>query len=199
MFPLIQLALNNFYPKLTRRHDSNSQLWINNSIRLDFEWVLSVLEQLSGVILLESFAWDVNDATQTVYCDACPVGMGFWYPASCIGFHSRTPVCGDPSLIFYFEALCIFSAIADAHYAPRMDRGSRLAVYTDNLNTVNIFNTFQALLGTTTFCKRQSISSLTAITHSASCMSLVSKMLLLTPSLWEIFLTPFLSFSTSKS
>jgi hypothetical protein len=147
VFPLIRPALNNFYPKLKGRRDSNSQLWINNSIRLDFEWALFILEQLQGVNLLESFSWDVSDATQTVYCDACPEGMGFWYPASGIGFHSRTPICGDPSLIFYFEALCVFSALVDAHYAPRMDRRSRLVIYTDNLNTVSIFNTFRALPG----------------------------------------------------
>jgi len=58
------------------------------------------------------------DATYTVYCDACPAGMGFWYPALDLAFYSPTPdddldgLVDCNGLIFYFEAFAFY-----AHFA----------------------------------------------------------------------------------
>ena len=60
-------------------------------------------------------AWDMADASHVVYCNACPLGMGFWYSELQIGFYSPTPWDVDSKLIYYFEALCVLSALLDAH------------------------------------------------------------------------------------
>ena len=145
VYPRLKPALNNFYPKLKGRRDSTSLLWVNNSIRDDFSWALKILDSSPGVRLLKSVYWDVEEATLTIYCDACPEGMGFWYPSLDIGFHSPTPHHDNPDLIFYFEALCVHSALFDAHRRTTGRGNGRFVIYTDNSNTVDIFNTLRAL------------------------------------------------------
>ena len=145
-YPLLRPTLNNFYQKLKGRKDSPKQLYVNESIRKDFIWGLEILRRSKGVLLHRSLAWDVDDASFTIYCDACPKGMGFWYPELNIAFYSETPEVENPNLIFYFEALCVLSAIYDAHCQSRGGNyQARMVVYTDNSNTVNIFSSLRAL------------------------------------------------------
>ena len=68
--------------------------------------------------------------------------MGFWYPKTNEGFVSPTPSDVSPQLIFYFEALCVLSALYNTH---QWSQSKCIVIYTDNLNTVNIFNSFRAL------------------------------------------------------
>jgi hypothetical protein len=145
VYPHIRPALNNFYPKLKGRRDSTSTIWVNNSIREDFSWAVKALTGSSGVHLLKSVYWDPGDATLTVYCDACPEGMGFWYPSLNIAFFSPTPYYENPDLIFYFEALCVHSALFDAHRRTLEKGSGRFLIYTDNSNTVDIFSSLRAL------------------------------------------------------
>ena len=143
VYPLLRPALNNFYPKLKGRKESTVNIHVNNAVREDFEWAIRKLDNSSGVFLLKSLSWDVENATQMVYCDACLEGMGFWYPHLQIAFIAPTPAHWNPNLIFYFEALCVLCALWDIHQ--RSPCGSRLVIYTDNYNTVNIFNTLRCL------------------------------------------------------
>ena len=145
VYPRLRPALNHFYPKLKGRRDSTSLLWVNNLLHDDFNWAVGILQQSTGVHLLKSICWDLTDATHMIYCDVCPDGMGFWYLDLCIGFYSPTPSYKQPDLIFYFEALCVLSALFDAHqHAATGGRGCFL-IYTDNSNTVDIFNTLRTL------------------------------------------------------
>ena len=146
VYPRARPALNNFYPKLKERRDSTSLLWVNNSIREDFSWAVSIIRNSSGVHLLKSVYWGVDEATLTIFCDACPEGMGFWYPDFNIGFYSPTPCYEHPDLIFYFEALCVHSALFDAHRRTGAKENGRFIIYTDNSNTVDIFSSLRALL-----------------------------------------------------
>ena len=90
VYPRVRPALNNFYPKLKGHRDSTATLWVNNSIQDDFTWAIRALENSSGVHLLKSVYWGSSEATFTVFCDACPEGMGFWYPDLHVGFYSPT-------------------------------------------------------------------------------------------------------------
>ena len=145
VYPRIRPALNNFYPKLRGRRDSTSLIWVNNSIRDDFTWAVKVLQNYSGVRLLKSIYWGIDEATLTIFCDACPEGMGFWYPDLDIAFYSQTPHHEHPDLIFYFEALCVHSALFDTHRRTTSTGTGRFLIYTDNSNTVDIFSSFRAL------------------------------------------------------
>jgi len=119
VFPLLRPCLNNFYPKTSGSHHPMRRIWINNAIRDDFAWAARHIEASSGVHLLRSSHWDISSADITAYCDACPEGMGFWYPSSNLAFYSPTPPNLHLSAIFYFEALCVLCALTDA--ASRLD------------------------------------------------------------------------------
>ena len=88
VYPRLRPALNNFYPKLRGHCDSTSLIWVNNNIQEDFSWAVKILESSSGIRLLKLVTWDSNDATLTIFCNACPKGMGFWYPDLDIAFYS---------------------------------------------------------------------------------------------------------------
>ena len=145
VYPRLRPALNNFYPKLKGRRDSSSLIWVNNSICEDFSWAAKVLDSSSGVRLLRSVFWSTDDATLTIFCDACPEGMGFWYPDLNIGFYSPTPSYEHPDLIFYFEALCVHSALFDAYRRTSPTLAGCFIIYTDNSNTVDIFSSLRVL------------------------------------------------------
>ncbi|KAJ7865512.1 hypothetical protein B0H13DRAFT_1637057 [Mycena leptocephala] len=71
--------------------------------------------------------------------------MGFWEPATELGWF-----CGEEDLpcevtadtIFYLDALCV--APAFEHVDPEFEL-RKIVVYTDNTNTVDIFNSLCAL------------------------------------------------------
>ena len=143
VFPLLRPCLNNFYPKLSGSHDPTRRIWVNNMIRDDLAWAARHIESSDGVHLLRSSNWDVSSADLTVYCDACPEGLGFWYPSTHLGFYAPTPPNPLASAIFYFEALCVLCALSDA--ARHIENGARLLIYTDNLNSMHIFNSLSCL------------------------------------------------------
>jgi hypothetical protein len=64
--------------------------------------------------------------------------MGFWYTSLRLGFQSNLPPCSPVEDIFFYEALCVASAIHDG--ITRLPHNGRLAVSTDSLNTVYLFN-----------------------------------------------------------
>ena len=117
----------------------------NNSIQDDFSWVVKVLNESSGVCLLKSVYWNSHEATFTILCDACPDGMGFWYLDLNITYYSPTPCHEHPDLMFYFEALCVHSALFDAHWWTALGRNGCFLIYIDNSNTVDIFSSLWVL------------------------------------------------------
>ncbi|KAJ3488344.1 hypothetical protein NLJ89_g11627 [Agrocybe chaxingu] len=143
VYPLLRPALNNLYPKIQGKQAPNEKIWVNKAIKEDFEWAKKKMECSTGVLLLRSLSWDINNALHTILCDACPEGMGFWYPNLLLAFYARTPSATLTSLISFYEALCVLSALREAHY--RSPLKSRFVIYTDNFNAVSIFNSLQAL------------------------------------------------------
>jgi hypothetical protein len=106
---------------------------------------MRLLADCSGVRLLKSVYWGSGEASLTIFCDACPEGMGFWYPEFNIGFYSPTPCHEHPDLIFYFEALCVHSALFDAHRRTSTKGSGRFLIYTDNSNTIDVFSSLRVL------------------------------------------------------
>ena len=143
VFPLARPGLSNVYDKLRGVNTRSGSLWVNTAVRNDLTWTLALLQSSSGLLLLDNVHWDPSTADFTIYCDACPTGMGFWYPSLAIGFYADTPLNANSSLIFFFEALCVLSAIADA--CSRAAFPCRIVCFTDNSNTVDIFSSLHAL------------------------------------------------------
>jgi hypothetical protein len=121
----------------------DQRIYINNAIRDDLMWAISHIEQLGGVHLLKSFSWSPDEANFVIFCDACPEGMGFWYPVSKDGYYAPTPVNVPTNVIFYYETLSVLSALVNVQ--TKAPRGSKILIYTDNANTVDIFRTLWCL------------------------------------------------------
>lgn len=118
----------------------NKYIRINNAVCTDLEWAASHLERDTGIRILHQINWDTSSANVTLYCDVCLEGMGFWSPDKCVGYYSPVPETTTEEHIFYYEALCVLSAI---HYVTDflcVPPTSKILIYTDNDNTVAIFN-----------------------------------------------------------
>ena len=137
VYPLLCPALNNFYAKMSGKRLKDQRIYINNAVRDDLTWALTHLESSDGIHLFKSFSWSPSLADFVIYCDACPTGLGFWYPKSKDGYYAPTPVQVPTNAIFYFESLSVLLALINVqHKAPR---GSKIIIFTDNQNTVDMF------------------------------------------------------------
>ena len=145
VYPLLKPALSNVYAKMSHSKPDKplTKLYVNNSIRSDLLWAIDHLTRLPGTRVLQSRNWDPDNADLVAYCDASLDGLGFWYPGLSAGFWSVIPENPPKDTIFYFEALSVLSAII--HSTSFGFPINKLTVYTDNLNTVQMFNSFSAL------------------------------------------------------
>lgn len=95
---------------------------------------------------MKAAAWGPLDTDLLVLCDACLSGMAYWIPTRVCTFAAdcgRTPP-GLEDNSFWFEALTVLAALewVVEHISPPP---RRLAIYTDNLNTVQMFESHRAL------------------------------------------------------
>jgi hypothetical protein len=118
-------------------------VYINNAIRSDLSWAVNNLKNSSGVHILKSITLPPSSADFTIYCDTCPEGMGFWYPISKDGYYAPTPVNVPSGVIFYFKSLCVVSALVNVQ--SKAAKGSKILIYMDNQNTVDIFRSLRCL------------------------------------------------------
>ncbi|KAJ7162650.1 hypothetical protein C8R43DRAFT_880182 [Mycena crocata] len=150
MYFLLRPALSNVYNKMAGMSLQHASIYINAPIKSDLRWFLHHLRKSDGMLFFAALDWNpVTETDLTIYCDASlRLGMGFWIPELLLGFYSSVP--GDPpaETIFFFEALCVVSALRWFCGHPRAtlprSRPARLTVFTDNQNTVNIFNSLCA-------------------------------------------------------
>ncbi|KAJ3532167.1 hypothetical protein NMY22_g7856 [Coprinellus aureogranulatus] len=141
VYPALRPALNRVYPKMVGRPSPFSQIYVNNAVRYDLLWALSRIRRLGGTRLITATTWDPREADVFIYADACLEGMGFWYPDHRVGFYAPTPTDPPSKLIYYFEALCVVSALT--HATQNGARHARVVIYTDNFNTVDIFSSLR--------------------------------------------------------
>lgn len=142
VFPLLRPSLNNLYDKIKGK-EQGARVWANTAMREDLMWAKDKMDLLSGVRLLKSMVWEVNDATCVAETDACPQGFAFWYPNLHLGFTTSTPLDTPPSQIIFYEALAVLSVLDDARW--RFPPGSKIMIFCDNSVTVAMFNSLRAL------------------------------------------------------
>ena len=138
VFPMICPALNSLYDKIHGKDKPHMKIWVNNEVHMDLNWAESHLHNSLGIRLLSSVSWDIEDADETVFCDACKTGLGFWFPTHCEGFYSPVLLNTARNIIFYFEALAVAGAINNL--CTSAVSTSKIVIHTDSMNTVNIFN-----------------------------------------------------------
>ncbi|KIM64557.1 hypothetical protein SCLCIDRAFT_114731 [Scleroderma citrinum Foug A] len=69
--------------------------------------------------------------------------MGVWMPSLNLGFMCSIPSVYEAKPIFFLEALTVLAAIQLA--SSHVSSGGHLAIFTDNFNSVAMFNTLSAL------------------------------------------------------
>jgi len=77
----------------------------------------------------------------TAYVDASNMGLGIYFPFERRGFQSPVPANPPKDGIFFSEALAACAAI---HLAKDLGGPKCLLIYTDNMNTFDIFNSLAA-------------------------------------------------------
>jgi len=143
VFPLLCPCLNTLYTKITGKDAPNIDIWVNNLVRDELMWAANHIQASSGVHVLRTIDWGPENSDLTIYCDACLDGMGFWYPDHSMGYYSPVPLGVPTDFIFYYEALCVLSALH--HAAKTSETPLRIIIFTDNMNTVDIFNSMRGL------------------------------------------------------
>ncbi|KIP09310.1 hypothetical protein PHLGIDRAFT_58459, partial [Phlebiopsis gigantea 11061_1 CR5-6] len=143
--PLARPGLQSSYDKMRGKNFPRAGVWINNDVRRDLLWVASLFESGAPVHFLSARSWAWDRADLLVWCDASLSGMGFWCPRMNVGFAAPKPPAPSSveDNIFWYEALTVAAAIAWAASLRRPPQ--RLAVFTDNLNSVQMFTSFKAL------------------------------------------------------
>ncbi|CDO77838.1 hypothetical protein BN946_scf184714.g13 [Trametes cinnabarina] len=144
--PLLRPALQSSYAKISGMSIPHAPIYVNARVTRDLLFIASIFEKHGGIHLMRASSWGPNDADLVVFCDACLTGMAFWIPALSLAFVSDCPGApvGLEDNIFWFEALTVLAALewVHEHLSPLP---TRLAIYTDNLNTVQMFDSFRAI------------------------------------------------------
>ena len=144
VFPLLKPALSNVYAKIGGKTESHAKIFVSKAVVQDLKWFVSHVEQSDGVYLFGDVDWKAQDADVTAYTDACLSGLGFMLELSSSyqGFQCPLPGDSPKDTIFYFEALAVVSVLEAVTHLPLVP--SRLLVYSDNSNTVDIFHSLRA-------------------------------------------------------
>ena len=148
VYPLLRPGLCAVYAKTTGKLFQRALIWVNRDVERELEWVIEHLLASDGILILKSVSWDFTELPASVlaiYCDASALAMGFWVPSQNQVFQApgQEIFAEMGGSIFYLEALCVCSAIL--HGVTLLPPDGRLAVFTDNLNTVQLFNSLAAL------------------------------------------------------
>ena len=143
-YVLLHLGMSMLYHKQSGKLNSHQLIWVSKGLCWELIWFANHIEFSSRVHVMSSNSWGKNDADFNIFCDACLLGMGFWYPTGNIGSsHPIDATTATPG-IFYNKALTVISAIYWAVHNLLIHPGSWLAVYTDNANTVDMFNSLHS-------------------------------------------------------
>ena len=143
VFPLLRPALNSSWEKTKGKSQMNAPIWLNASVVTDLRWFANWVEELNGVHILGEETWSAEDADLEIWCDASNYGIGFASIAPNVAyfFQREDDTREAQSHIYFFEELCVLSAIQWAAQLPQ--RPQRLAIHTDSANTHAAFNSLR--------------------------------------------------------
>lgn len=145
--PLLKPGLQSAYRKIAGKTLSRAPIYLNARVIRDLNWVADMFESTDGIFFFRAKAWPPRAADLTILCDASLDGLGYWCPARQQAFLADRPPApiALEDHIFWYEALCVLAALEWAASLPSPPQ--RLAIYTDNLNTVQMFDSFRASKG----------------------------------------------------
>ncbi|KIY53713.1 hypothetical protein FISHEDRAFT_68649 [Fistulina hepatica ATCC 64428] len=132
VYPLLRPGLSTLYSKIKGKEQPYLTIWNSPSI-----------------YMMTSRVWSADDADLVVFTNASKEGITYFIPSFNLGFQCanhlvRLPRDISPNRIFYFEALAVVFAIMQILQLTAPTPHC-LAIWTDNTNTVDIFNSLHAL------------------------------------------------------
>jgi hypothetical protein len=143
VYPHLCPALCQSYHKLIGKFCANAQIRVNNTMCTELQWFITHVAKSDGIHMLKSVEWSPYNrmaSTLIAYTDASAVGIGIWFPGKYTGFQCSLPADGPKDLIFFYEALAVYSAFClGAGYGC-----DRITVYSNNTNTVDMFSSLRA-------------------------------------------------------
>jgi hypothetical protein len=142
VYPLLKPGLSNLYDKMAGKTKSFAKIHLNRGLINDFEWLIDHIERSDGVHLFEDPGWSPASADLIAYTDASSIGLGFYFPSTLLGYQAPLPCSPPKDTIFFFEALAVCSAIHSAASFSHVPK--KLTIFSDNTNSVDIFNTLRA-------------------------------------------------------
>lgn len=137
-FPLGQWAIQSSWEKIAGKTIRKALVPSNNSTREDLKWLGEAFLTWNGRQLLESWFWELDSSDITLFCDACPTGRGIWIPSTNEGFIFSIP---PPSRDIYWAEL---AAVVSCMMLGKKRQASRIVVFTDSENVVNLFSSHRA-------------------------------------------------------
>lgn len=143
VFPMLKPALSNVYAKIGGKTESHAKIFVSKAVIRDLDWFASHVRRSDGVYLFEDVDWRFEQADIVAYSDACLSGLGFYLETSNEGFQCLVPQLPPKDTIFYFEALAVASIVDAVTRSSSIP--SRLLIFSDNTNTVDIFHSLRSL------------------------------------------------------
>ncbi|KAG0150499.1 hypothetical protein CROQUDRAFT_679549 [Cronartium quercuum f. sp. fusiforme G11] len=137
-FPLGRFTLQAAWDKIAAKTHRNLLVPTNMEVQRDFRWLADAIEHSARVYLLNSAIWGLSEADTLVASDACPEGIGIWFPNSAEGFHLHLPPPARD--IYWAELLAVTYALKVA-----AKRGTRkIFICTDSMLICNLFHSHRA-------------------------------------------------------
>ena len=143
VFPMLKPALSNVYAKIGGKCQSHAKIFVSRAIVRDLCWFHSYVLRSDGIYLFEDVNWNNEQADLTVYSDACMSSLAFFIENFLAGYQCSVPLNPPKDSIFYFEALAVVCAVDTATKLDTVP--SRLLIFSDNTNTVDIFHSLSSL------------------------------------------------------
>jgi hypothetical protein len=103
------------------------------------------LEDSDGIFLLKAVEWLPEECDLEVFCNSSMSSMGFYCPSLNCGYCSTVPVGAPVTTIYFYEALCVVSALLWASELPLHPQ--RILIHTDSLDSVEMFHSLKAHAG----------------------------------------------------
>ncbi|KAF5366530.1 hypothetical protein D9758_008949 [Tetrapyrgos nigripes] len=132
-----------YWQLISGKNDSNAQIWISVDMCRELEWMIGHMKGMEGIWMLESKEWNDEDADIVLYCDTCPSGLGFWVHLDSVTLGFQHRINNASPGIFFSEALSVLSALNFAMGSSNLPPQC-VCIFTDNTNTINIFNKLKA-------------------------------------------------------
>ena len=145
VFPLLRPGLQSSYSKISGKVIAKAPIPLNKRVISDLSWVADRVALANGLYFFRELVWDASEADLIIYCDACMSGLGFYIPRTHHGFAASVPTGYPIHNIVFFETLCVASAVSWASTLLRPPR--RLLIYTDSLDSVELFHSLKAEAG----------------------------------------------------